>query len=98
MPLYFVGSGFSYVAPDLGVTVGVSWIPVANTLAVASSAPFCGYLQDLLGRRYIYLAGGALCLVGVMIVGTAHSYAQAVAGTCIEGIEAGIAELTALAG
>jgi len=98
MPLYFIGPGLSYVAADLGVTVGVSWIPVANTLAEASSAPFCGYLQDLLGRRYVCLVGGALCLVGIVVVGTAHSYAQAATGMCIEGIGGGNAELTALAG
>jgi hypothetical protein len=87
----------SYVAADLGATVGVSWITDANTLAVASSAPFCGYLQDLLGCRHVCLVVGALSLVGI-VVGTAYIYAQAVTGMCIEGIGAGIAEWAALAG
>lgn len=71
---------------------------MANTLAIASVAPFCGYLQDLFGRRYITLAGGVTILVGIILVGTAHSFGQAVTGMGFAGAGAAIGELTALAG
>lgn len=61
-------------------------------------APFVGYLQDLFGRREITLIGSIIIMVGIVLVGTAHGFAQAVAGMAIAGVGAGICELTALAG
>lgn len=71
---------------------------MANTLAIASIAPFTGYLQDIFGRRYISLAGGVLLMLGVILMGTAHSFGQAVTGMSVAGAGGAIGELTALAG
>lgn len=60
--------------------------------------PFVGYLQDLFGRREITLIGSIIIMVGVVLVGTAHGFAQGVSGMALAGIGAGICELTALAG
>jgi MFS family permease len=88
----------SYMAADLGGTAltSPSWIPVCNTLAVASVAPFSGYLTDIFGRRNITLIGSILIMVGIVVVGTAHHFGQAIAGMSIAGAGAGIGELTAL--
>jgi MFS family permease len=75
-----------------------SWLPVCNTLAVASVAPFSGYLQDIFGRRTITLIGSLLIMAGLAIARSAHSFGQGVAGLAISGAGAGIGELTALAG
>jgi len=83
---------------DIGGTAGQVWLPVCNTLVLAAVGPFSGYLQDLFGRRWITLCGSITIMVGVVLVGTAHSFAQGIAGMCLAGGGAAIGELTALAG
>jgi MFS family permease len=70
----------------------------SNTLAVASVAPFSGYLQDIFGRRNITIGGSIFIIVGCTVVGSAHSFGQAIVGMTLAGAGAGINELTALAG
>lgn len=98
--MYFTGAILSYMAADIGgeALTSSTWIPVCNTLAVASVAPFSGHLTDLFGRRNITLTGSILIMVGLVLVATAHSFAQAVAGMSLAGAGAGIGELTALGG
>jgi MFS family permease len=73
-------------------------MPVANTLALAAVAPFSGSLGDLFGRRNITIIGALAICVGIVIVATAHSFAQVIAGMALSGAGAGIGELTALSG
>ena len=70
------------MAADLGgqAVSASSWLPVSNTLALASVAPFSGYLTDLLGRRNITLAGSVAIMIGLVIVGSAHSFGQGIVG------------------
>lgn len=98
IPLYFVGGSLTYIVKDIGSAEKSSWLPIANTLTIAVVAPFVGYLQDLFGRRYISLAGGVTILVGVILVGTTHTFGQAVVGMSLAGAGAAVGELTALAG
>jgi MFS family permease len=71
---------------------------VSNSLALAAVCPFCGYLQDMFGKRNIAISGSILILVGTTVTATAHSFAQGVAGMTVAGAGAPIGELTALAG
>jgi hypothetical protein len=96
--LYAVGGCLSYIAAELDAGEFIVWLPVSNILTVAAVAPFTGYLEDLLGRRTIAIAGAATLCVGSIIFGTAHSFAQAVVGLSICGAGAAVGELTALAG
>jgi MFS family permease len=96
--LFFVGETLSFIAGDIGGAVVEAWMPISYSLVLAAVAPFCGYLQDLFGRRNITLAGGAVLCAGIIIVATAHSVGQAIAGMAIAGGGAAIGELTALAG
>ncbi|VZH92534.1 unnamed protein product [Fusarium fujikuroi] len=98
IPLYFVGGSLTYIVKDIGSSEKSSWLPIANTLTIAVVAPFVGYLQDLFGRRYISLAGGVTILIGVILVGTTHTFGQAVVGMSLAGAGAAVGELTALAG
>lgn len=98
IPLYFVGGSLSFIAADLGGASKISWLPVSNTLVLAAFAPYCGYMQDIFGRRYITLAGGLSILVGCLVLATAHIFGQAIVGMCLAGAGAAIRELTALAG
>lgn len=96
--LYFAGGMLSYMVADLGNASGAVWLPVCNTLVLAAVSPFAGYLQDLFGRRHITLFGSVMIMVGIVLVGTAHTFAQGIVGMCLSGGGAAIGELTALAG
>jgi MFS family permease len=98
IPLYFVGGSLSFIAADLGGEEVSSWLPVAYGLALAAIAPFCGYMQDLLGRRYVTLVGGVSICMGIIVLATAQSFGAGVVGMGFAGAGAAIGELTALAG
>jgi MFS family permease len=57
-----------------------------------------GYLQDLVGRRTITLVGSIIIMIGVVLIGSAQNFAQAVTGMALSGAGAAVCELTALAG
>lgn len=88
----------SFIGTDLGITRGIVWLPTANILAIAATAPYAGYLQDLFGKRYIALFGSFAICLGCVLVGSAHGFAQAVIGMALSGVGAAIGELTGLAG
>ena len=87
-----------FIVPALHAADSAVWLPVANTLAIAVVAPYTGYLQDLFGKRYIALFGALCICVGIVLVGTAHTFGQGVTGMAMAGAGAGIGELTGLAG
>ncbi|KAK3072083.1 hypothetical protein LTR53_007471 [Teratosphaeriaceae sp. CCFEE 6253] len=90
VPLYFAGATLSFIAKDIDAAGLIGWLPVANTLTIASVCPFVGYLQDLFGKRYIAIFGALLLCVGCL--------GQALVGMGMSGAGAGIGELTGLAG
>ena len=96
--LYFSGGALSFIAADVGGVDRASWIPVSYALVFSAFSPFCGYLQDIFGRRNITLAGGVVVVIGNIITATAHSFVQVIVGMAITGAGASVGELTALAG
>jgi MFS family permease len=98
IPLYFTGGSLSFIAADIGGATASAWLPVSYALALAAVAPFSGYLQDLVGRRNITLAGGLVLCVGIVVLATAKQFSSGVVGMALAGAGAAIGELTALAG
>jgi MFS family permease len=96
--LYFVGGSLSFIQVDPGAATTGSWLPVSYTLVIAAVAPFTGYLQDLLGRRGITLIGSVVIMIGIALMGSAHSFSVGVVGMTLAGAGAAVCELTALAG
>jgi MFS family permease len=96
--LYFTGGSLSFIEEDLKLARGSAWLPTANILAIAAACPYAGYLQDLFGKRYIALFGSLCICLGCALLGSAHSFGQALAGMAISGLGAAIGELTGLAG
>lgn len=98
LPLYFVGGTLEFIGEDLNNSEIVGWLPVANTLAIASVCPWVGYMQDLFGKRTMGLFGAILLCVGCIVLGTAQNLAAALSGMALAGAGAGVGELTGLAG
>ena len=93
-----MGGSLTFIAVDTGGASVLVWVPVSYSLALASIAPFCGHLQDTVGRRNVALCGSISICVGIIIVGTAHKPAQVIVGMIFAGAGAAVGELTALAG
>jgi MFS family permease len=98
VPLYFVGGSLQFMAKDYGGSTRLPWLPVANTLALAAVAPFCGYLQDIFGKRNISIIGSIFIMVGIIVIATGHRFFVGVVGMSLAGAGAAIGELSALAG
>ena len=98
IPLYFTGGSLAFIAADIGGAKAEAWLSVSYALALSAVAPFCGYMQDLVGRRNITLGGGLVLMMGCIVLATAHSFGQGVVGMSFAGAGAAIGELTALAG
>ncbi|EXJ71987.1 uncharacterized protein A1O5_04490 [Cladophialophora psammophila CBS 110553] len=98
LPLLLGAGSLPFIIKDIGGSTVDSWFPVAYSLTLASVSPFSGYLQDVFGRRNISLVGGCTLCVGIIVVATSHTMAQAIVGMALSGLGAAIGELTALAG
>ncbi|OQN95523.1 hypothetical protein B0A48_18506 [Cryoendolithus antarcticus] len=98
IPLFLFDAILSFIAADIGGSIIEAWLPISYSLVLAAVAPFCGYLQDLFGRRLITLMGGVVLCVGMIVVATALLAGAAIAGMAITGGGAAVGELTALAG
>ena len=83
---------------DIGGSKSVAWLGMANTLAIAATAPFSGAVSDLIGRRWVALTGLLLVAFGMLLVGLSERIEVAIGGTAMVGVGAGLAELTASAG
>jgi phenylpyruvate tautomerase PptA (4-oxalocrotonate tautomerase family) len=52
IPTLLIGASLQYIAEDLNAEFA-SWLIMANTLGVAASTPFVGYLTDLVGSSTV---------------------------------------------
>lgn len=62
-----------YIYAELGGTDRWVWFILANLLALAAVCPFVGALSDLMGRRYVAIAGAGLIVLGMIVCSTAHT-------------------------
>jgi MFS family permease len=97
IPVYIFGAVPPYIYADLGGVDRWIWFVLANLLSLAGICPFVGSLSDLMGRRYVALAGALFIMVGMVVCSTAHTMNVFIGGMTLAGIGAGINELTALA-
>lgn len=96
--MYFVGGSLGFISASIGGAEANAWLPVSYGLALAAVAPFCGYLQDLFGRRNETLLGGMSLMIGCIVIATAKTFGSGLVGMGFAGAGAAICELTALAG
>ncbi|KAH6710988.1 MFS multidrug transporter-like protein [Leptodontidium sp. 2 PMI_412] len=97
IPVYLFGGVPPYIYGDLGGVDRWVWFVLANLLALAAICPFVGALSDLIGRRWVAIAGGMFIVIGMIVCSTAHTMNIFISGMALAGVGAGINELTALA-
>jgi len=67
----------------------LSWVFTAYMLASVITVPLYGKLSDIYGRRFFYLFGVAIFLLGSVLSGAAHSMFELIAFRAIQGIGGG---------
>lgn len=70
---------------------------MGNLIPLAVVTPFVGSLSDLFGRRALALWSTVILMVGVIVCATAQDMNVFIGGQVLNGVAAGILELTALA-
>jgi hypothetical protein len=88
-------AGFALVAPVLGqidVALGpsasITWLAYVYTICLAIGLLLVGRLSDLFGRRYFFVVGTALGVLGAIIGATAKTIPVLIGGQTLIGLSA----------
>ncbi|MGR3570974.1 MDR family MFS transporter [Brevirhabdus sp.] len=94
--LFLASLGQTIVSTALPTIVGdldgldhITWVITAYLLASTVSAPICGKLGDMFGRKIVLQSGIAVFLAGSVLAGLAGDMAVIVAGRAVQGLGAG---------
>ncbi|KAE8146588.1 MFS general substrate transporter [Aspergillus avenaceus] len=85
------------VSADLGDPSGYMWYIPAWTIAITCSFLIFGPNTDLLGRRWFLVGGNLVCTVGHIIVASAKTSNQVIAGFAISGFGGANCQMAAFA-
>lgn len=86
-------AAFAYAAPvlsvinaDIGPDPSYVWISYVYNTATAVAFPIVGRLSDLFGRRYFFIGGAILALIGSIVAATAASIPALIAANVFLGL------------
>lgn len=78
----------SYIDADIGPDNNLVWVALGYTLTSAIGLLLFGRLSDLFGRRWFFIGGSALALVGSIVCATANSIPMLIGGETLLGFAA----------
>ncbi|KAF2837083.1 MFS general substrate transporter [Patellaria atrata CBS 101060] len=78
---------------DLGPDPRYTWITISWNLGGAMFVTVGGRLSDIFGRRYFFLTGAVMLIIGSIICATGQSINQMIAGGAIFGAGSGFLEM-----
>lgn len=96
------GLAASLALPEIGAELGMgaggrAWTLNATSVALAGGLLVSGRLGDVLGRRFVFLAGTAVLAIGSAVTAAASSVTVLMAGRSLIGLGAAVAYPSALA-
>ncbi|CAA9957232.1 AraJ Arabinose efflux permease [Pyrenophora teres f. maculata] len=83
----------TYINADLGPDPRYTWITISWNLGGAMFVTVGGRLSDLFGRRYFFIAGAVILIVGSIVSATGQSINQMIAGGALFGCGSGFLEM-----
>src|SRR5690349_16688303 len=83
----------SYINADLGPDPTFTWVATSWNLGGAIFVTIGGRLSDILGRRYFFLSGAFLLLIGSSVGATGQSIPQMIASGAIFACGSGFLEM-----
>ncbi|KAI1816844.1 fungal trichothecene efflux pump [Poronia punctata] len=84
--LLFPTNILSYINADIGPSPYISWVNIGRTLALSFTYTILGRLSDLFGRRWFFIIGNFVALVGIVICSAAQNIDTLIVGSTIYGI------------
>lgn len=84
-----VGPAMPRIVAELGGVEHYSWIATAAMLVSAVAVPIVGKLSDLYGRRWFYLGGLAVFMIGSILAGMAQGFWFLVFARAVQGLGMG---------
>ncbi len=84
-----VGPAMPRIVAELGGVEHYSWIATAAMLVSAVAVPVVGKLSDLYGRRWFYLGGLAVFMLGSILAGMAQDFWFLVFARAVQGLGMG---------
>ncbi|KAI0448870.1 fungal trichothecene efflux pump [Xylaria acuta] len=84
--LLFPTNILTYINADIGPSPYISWVNIGRTLALSFTYTILGRLSDLFGRRWFFIIGNVVALIGIIVCSTAQSINTLIAGSTIYGI------------
>ncbi|WP_264674018.1 MDR family MFS transporter [Brachybacterium subflavum] len=84
-----VGPAMPRIVAELGGLSHYNWIATAAMLVSAVAVPIVGKLSDLYGRRWFYLAGLAIFMIGSILAGMSTNFWFLVFARAVQGLGMG---------
>jgi EmrB/QacA subfamily drug resistance transporter len=85
-----VGTAMPRIIAELQGFQRYAWVTTAYLLTSTLGVPVFGKLSDQFGRKYLYLAGIVIFLIGSWLCGIARTMDELIAFRAIQGVGAGI--------
>ncbi|KAI2620469.1 trichothecene efflux pump [Hypoxylon sp. NC1633] len=76
----------TYINADIGPSPYIVWVNIARTLALSFTYTILGRLSDLFGRRWFFIGGNVVALVGIIICSAAQNVNGLIIGSAIYGL------------
>ena len=84
-----VSTALPTIVADLGGLDHITWVITAYLLASTVSAPVCGKMGDMFGRKIVIQTAIGIFLAGAVIAGLAQNMAMMVLGRAVQGLGGG---------
>jgi EmrB/QacA subfamily drug resistance transporter len=85
-----VGTAMPRIIVDLGGFTQYTWVTTAYIITSTIAIPITGKLTDMYGRKWFYVGGIAIFIVGSLLCGFSNSMTQLILFRGFQGIGAGI--------
>lgn len=82
-------SALPTIAGELGGVDHMSWVISIFLMTMTIAMPISGKLGDMIGRKWVYIGGIIVFVVGSAMGGIAHSMGLLIAGRGVQGLGAG---------
>ncbi|TGJ82061.1 hypothetical protein E0Z10_g6707 [Xylaria hypoxylon] len=84
--LLFPTNILSYINAEIGPSPYISWVNIGRTLALSFTYTILGRLSDLFGRRWFFIIGNIVALLGIVVCSTAQNVNTLIVGSTVYGI------------
>lgn len=79
-------NALTVIDAEIGPSTDITWVPLSYTLASSFAFLLVGRLSDMFGRRWFFIGGNFIALLGAIVSATAQSVNALIAGTALSGL------------